>query len=201
MTKIIIPRPTPEAVDSYLKKWDKLENYHLQEDALNKLFFKLCPCNKDMSDILLKVAALNDFYSTNIFSVYPVAKHILELNIDERLKFGDVKLVSELQKVELKDGVTKYFYSFASKYCSHHNPSDFPIFDNYVEKVLCYFGKKDGFSKFKKEDLKNYEVFKHTLIEFCCFYGLCKYNLKEIDRFIWQLGKEFFPKNYRKKTK
>ena len=81
-------------------------------------FFALCPENTDMSDILLKVAALNDFYSTNIFSVYPVAKHILSLGIDERLKVGDVTLVSDIQKVNI-NGVGKNFYSFATKYCSH----------------------------------------------------------------------------------
>lgn len=87
--KIDVPLPSSEQVEYYLRAWDELENYHLQEDALDKLFFKLCPENTDMSDILLKVAALNDFYSTNIFSVYPVAKHILSLNIDDRLKIGD----------------------------------------------------------------------------------------------------------------
>ena len=63
---------------------------------LDKLFFTLCPENTEMSDILLKVAALNDFCSTNIFSVYPVAKHILSLDIDSKLKAGDVSLVSEV---------------------------------------------------------------------------------------------------------
>ena len=70
---INIPTPSKEQVNFYLTKWDKLENYNLQEEALDKLFLKLCPINTDITDILLKVAALNDFYSTNIFSVYPVA--------------------------------------------------------------------------------------------------------------------------------
>lgn len=74
-----------------------------------------------MSDILLKVAALDDFYSTNIFSVYPIAKHILLLNIDVRLEPGDVALVSDLQKLTI-NGVEKNFYSFSTKYCSHHKP-------------------------------------------------------------------------------
>ncbi|MBQ3797200.1 MAG: hypothetical protein II842_13190 [Butyrivibrio sp.] len=113
--KIDVPLPTSEQVEYYLRAWDELENYHLQEDALDKLFFKLCPENTDMSDILLKVAALNDFYSTNIFSVYPVAKHILLLNIDDRLKIGDVALVSDIQKVTI-NGVEKNYYSFATKY-------------------------------------------------------------------------------------
>lgn len=103
---INVPNPSSDQVEHYLRAWDELENYHLQEDALDKPFFTLCPENTDMSDILLKVAALNDFYSTNIFSVYPVAKHILSLNIDDRLKNGDVALVSDIQKVTI-NGVEK----------------------------------------------------------------------------------------------
>lgn len=135
--KINAPKPSSEQVEFYLRAWDELENYHLQEDALDKLFFQLCPENLEMLDILLKVVALNDFYSTNIFSVYPVAKHILSLDIDSRLKAGDVSLVSDIQKVTI-NGVEKNFYSFATKYCSHHRPLDYPIYDSYVEKVLCY---------------------------------------------------------------
>ena len=151
-----------------------------------------------MSDILLKVAALNDFYSTNIFSVYPVAKHILSLDIDARLESGDVTLVSDLQKVTI-NGVEKNFYSFSTKYCSHHKPLEYPIYDSYVEKVLCYFRDRDGFAKFKTPELKDYEKFKGTLIDFRLFYGLDQYNLKEIDKYMWQLGKAYFPKNYGKK--
>lgn len=59
--KINVPNPSSEQVEHYLRAWDELENYHLQEDALDKLFFTLCPENIDMLDILLKVVALNDF--------------------------------------------------------------------------------------------------------------------------------------------
>ena len=151
-----------------------------------------------MSDILLKVAVLNEFYSTNIFSVYSVAKHILSLNIDARLDSGDVTLVQDLQKVTI-NGVEKNFYSFSTKYCSHHKPLDYPTYDSYVEKVLCYFRDRDKFSNFKKCELKNYEKFKEILIEFRTFYALEEYNLKEIDKYIWQLGKRYFPNNYGKK--
>lgn len=157
--KINVPNPSAEQVEHYLRAWDELENYHLQEDALDKLFFTLCPGNTDMSDILLKVAALNDFYSTNIFSVYPVAKHILSLDSDARLKAGDVTLVSDIQRVIISN-VERNFYSFATKYCSHHNPLDYPIYDSYVEKVLCHFRDRDKFASFKTPDLKDYEKFR-----------------------------------------
>ena len=68
-----------------------------------------------------------------------------------------------------------------------------------LEKVLCYFRDRDGFAKFKTPELKDYEKFKGTLIDFRSFYGLDQYNLKEIDKYMWQLGKAYFPKNYGKK--
>ena len=192
---IVISRPSAIEVEKYLKSWNNLKNYKLQEDALDKLFFELLPRNEEISDILLKVATLNDFYSTNIFSVYPVAEHILSLKIDERLRQGDVTLVNEIQNVAI-NGVTRKFYSFSTKYCSHHNPKEDPIYDSYVEKVLKYFRKTDKFSKFKNADLKDYQKFKNIIIAFREYYDLEEFNLKEIDQYLWQLGKEYFPNKY-----
>ena len=195
---INVPTPSVEQVEHYLREWDALENYHLQEDALDKLFFRLCPKNTDITDILLKVCTLNEFYSTNIFSIYPVAKHILSLGIDARLKAGDVTLVNDIKQLTI-NGVEKNFYSFASKYCSHHNPMDYPIYDSYVDTVLRYFRNRDGFSDFPDGALKDYVHFKGAMIDFRAFYGLDAYNLKQLDRYVWLLGKEYFPKNYGKK--
>lgn len=193
-----VPNPSTEQVGIYLTRWNGLESYHLQEAALNRLFLTLCPKNTDIIDILLKSSALNDFYSTNIFSIYPVAKHICALDIDARLKAGDVTLVNDIQRVRIGD-VERNFYSFSSKYCSHHNSLDYPIYDCYVDEVLRYFRNRDGFSEFQDIDLKDYITFKGILIDFRIFYGLDRYNLKEIDQYLWQLGKEYFPKKYGKK--
>lgn len=188
-----LPTPSNSEVDKYLERWKTLENYVFQENSLDKLFLELIPENKVIEDILIKSSTLNDFYSTNIFSIFPVAKHILSLNIDSRLKEGDPTLVKDISNV-----LNRNFYSFATKYCSHHNPYDFPIYDNYVLKVLVYYKKRDKFSNFKNKDLKDYIIFKNTLFEFRDFYGLNKFNLKELDKFLWQLGKEYFPKNYKR---
>lgn len=190
-----VPRPSPEQVRDYLSRWDELENYHLQERALDKLFLQLCPENKTIEDILLKSATLNDFYSTNIYSIFPVAKHIFNLNIDDRLLMGDLTLVDDLQNVNIS-GKEYHFYSFASKYCSHHNERDYPIYDNYVDKVLCFFQKKDRFAQFSKVDLKEYRKFKDILITFQSYYDLNQFSLKEVDKYIWQLGKKHFPRSY-----
>ena len=198
--KVDIPAPSIQQVEIYLNSWYSLENYRMQEEALDKLFTKLCPYNTDISDVLIKASTLNDFYSTSIFSIYPVAKHICALDIDARLRAGDVTLVRDIQYVRVK-GILKNNYSFASKYCSHHNPTEYPIYDNYVDKVLCHFRNHDDFSDFHDVDLKDYTKFKNILINFRSFYGLDQYNLKQIDQYVWQLGKNFFPKSYGKKTR
>ena len=190
-----IPRPCKFEVEKYLKKWDSLENYVLQEKSLDKLFFKTYPQNTNIEDILVKVSSLNDFYSTNIFSVFPVAKHILMLDIDNRLKNIDASLVNDIATLTI-NGKPKCFYSFATKYCSHHDPINYPIYENYVDKILNYFRRVDKFSDFNGKDLKNYNIFKNTLIDFKKYYNIDEYNLKDIDRYLWQLGKEFFPKKY-----
>ena len=159
------------------------------------MFHQLVPDNDEIDKLLLKASTPNDFYSTNIFSIFPVAKHILDLKIDDRLKKGDADLVSEIADVEIS-GKKKHFYSFATKYCSHHNSNDYPIYDSYVEKVLMYYKKENKFAKFKLDDLKDYATYKNILIQFANFYGIAEYGLKDLDRYLWQLGKEYFPKTY-----
>ena len=90
-------------------------------------------------------------------------------------------------------------YSFATKYCSHHNPKDYPIYDSYVDEVLRFFRSQDHFSAFYNEDLKIYALFKKILNDFREFYGLNQFDLKQIDQYLWQLGKEYFKKDFGKK--
>ena len=190
MRSIMLEIPTPSKdEEKYLKLWDGLENYVNQENTLNKLFFDLIPENKLIEDVLIKSSTLNDFYSTNIFSIFPVAKHNHELDIDERLKMGDISLVDDIADV---NELNKRFYSFATKYCSHHNPNVFPIYDSYLDKILRHFRRKDHFADFKNQDLKDYSRFVEILDEFTKFYNIDEYSRKDLDRYLWQLGKDYF---------
>jgi hypothetical protein len=193
---IKISRPSVCQVNKYILHLDALENYTLQEKSLKKLFLKTYPHNVKIEDVLIKVCSLNDFYSTHILSPFTIAKHIVSLKIDKDLLKEDLALVNKIGKVEMSDGITRNFYSFATKYCSHHKPKIYPIYDYYVEKILMYFKRKDAFSNFKKDDLREYSRYRDIIIEFQQFYGLKKYNLKQIDKYLWQLGKEYFPRTY-----
>lgn len=192
----MIPIPNKNQINKWLIRWDSLENYVDQERSLKKLFTKTYPKNKSMDEVLVKVCTLNDFYSTNIFSPFFVAKHIVSLDIDKALKAGDFDLVNKIARVTVSGGKVKNFYSFASKYCSHHYPTKYPIYDSYVEKVLMHFQKNDKFSDFKRADLKDYGTFLRVLRDFRCHYNLNEFNLKELDKYLWQLGKHFYPNRY-----
>lgn len=183
--------PSIKDVEWFLNYWNGLPNYFNQEKALDKLFFQLCPENKCIEDVLVKCSSLNDFYSTNIFDIHTVAQHILSLNIDQRLKDGDLSLVQDIAQVEV-NGKEHNFYSFATKYCSHHQPEQFAIYDSYVEKVLVSLNAREHFANFKKDDLKNYNVYMNAIYGFQKKYGLMNYSIKRLDQYLWQLGKWYF---------
>jgi hypothetical protein len=193
-----IPEPTSLEVQKYLDEWHKLENYVLQESALQKLFINTYPKNEEMDDILIKVCSLNDFYSTNIFSPFIVAKHIFNIGIDSKLAQNDLTIVNEIAQVKINELKNKHFYSFATKYCSHHKPEMYPIYDSFVERVLKYFNKVYTFFDQKQLDFKDYIDFRDILVSFQNHFKLNKFSLKEIDRYLWLIGKEYFPKKYKK---
>lgn len=188
-------RPTAELIRTRLAQWDTLENYRLQEQSLALLFKKLCPANTEIEHILLKVTALNQFYSTNIYDTFSVSKHILDKRIDARLVKGDHLLVNDLAPVTIS-GKTRHLYSFASKYCNHHFPDAFPIYDYFVERMLLHYAGADGFYAFTKADLKTYPRFVQVISEFRTFYGLREFTLRQLDIFLWLVGKQCFPRAY-----
>ncbi len=183
--------PSAKDAEWFLDYWKQLDNYSNQESALDKLFLNLCPYNFKIEDILIKCSALNDFYSTNIFDIHTVAQHILTLRIDERLDKGDKTLVKDIAQVEI-NGKDHFFYSFATKYCSHHQPLKYAIYDNYVEKVLLSLNKREHFANFKREELKDYETYMSAIRAFQQRYGLMEYTIKQLDQYLWQLGKWYF---------
>lgn len=191
-----ITRPSKTEVENYLTLWDSLKNYTFQESSLRKLFSKTYPLNNDLDDVLIKVCSLNDFYSTNIFSPFTVAEHIVALKIDDKLSRGDLTIVNKIADVKMNGGRHINFYSFATKYCSHHKPTVYPIYDSFLEKMLMYCKKKDKFYKFSKQELKSFTKYKNILLEFRKYYGLESFDLKQIDKYLWQAGKRYFPRKY-----
>lgn len=195
MSTIVIPRPSKAEVETYLTQWERLPGYFEQEQALDFLFHETFPNNTDLRQVMLKCSVLNDFYSTNLHmipnGIVLMAEHIVRLDVDQGLAQGDADIVNAIAQ-----GPGRYDFSFATKFCSHHNDRDYAIYDNYVKRILAHFKAIDHFADFKATKLREYSTFKQAIETFRSFYSLDEYSLKQIDQYLWQLGKAYFRKKY-----
>ena len=209
---------------------NKYENYREQEKVVenifseNGVFAKLGRENLQQI-VLLKVSVLDSFYSTNLakFGIYEVAKHITKLEQKDQIhqkirnanpqNYNELKnIVKQIAECKRKDDKKKVFYSFATKYCFHHNQNAFRIYDSFVREVLVFFnnGKSDKNNakfnissklvgtnfygkKLTNKELKDYDTyntFLQAIDEFAKHYGLENENTRDLDHFLWILGKE-----------
>lgn len=196
-----LKKPSDEFIQECIFKFNNDIRFSLPEQAIKNLISAF-PENKKIEDILLKVSVINALYSANIFNTFRMAEHILQLQVDLALIKGDTKVVNMIATGHgiktKKRNIEINFYSFATKYCNWHNSGCYALYDNFVEKILLAYQCQDRFSDFKKSDLKDFTKFLKIIYDFMNFYGLTRYNLKEIDKFFWIYGKEKFPNNYGK---
>lgn len=186
----MITRPTPE----YILK--RLPDYHASPryadaDRAVALVFDSWSSNTCIEAVLAKVVILNSLYSTNIYGVYPVAQHIIKLNVDSRLAAGDIQLVDDMAKV-LISGQQRNNLSFASKYCHWHHPDAYQIFDSFVEKLLWAYQREYQYSRFKRVELRQYPRFMQVVDDFIEHFALNDISRKDLDKYLWMEGRSLF---------
>jgi len=191
-----IKKPSVQLVNLYIEEFNKEDEENPKDSSLELLFSSFKE-NIILEEIYLKVNAINSLYSTNIYDLNKIAKHILKLNIDEKILIGDSNIVNEIatghniKSKKSETGTDISFYSFASKYCSWSNKNQYPIFDSFVEKVLINY-RNQKLLNFKNEDLRNYPEFKNIINTFRNTFGLTVFSYKELDKFLWKFGKKEF---------
>ena len=183
MPRYELPEPTR---DLLAKTWQEFDtNNDPTERALTEVMAKF-PRNTDEAHVLLKVAAVNQLYSTQIYAVREVAKRIVGLKIDPLLDSGSLEFVDQIAELTLGEKV-RHNLSFASKYCSWHRRDVYPIYDSYVEERLWAYRRQFGLT-FVRADLWRYTSFVAAISEFRDRFGLGDLSFKEIDKFLWQQG-------------
>ena len=90
--------PTPDRVRRRLEEFDA-DARIADGDASVRLVFEQWPDNSRIEEVLAKVVVLNQLYSTQIYAVHDVARHIVGLGIDGRLRTGDPSLVESIASV------------------------------------------------------------------------------------------------------
>jgi hypothetical protein len=119
-----------------------------------------------------------------------MARHIFSLNVDQHLIAKSTDIVDLIAAASF---APCRFYSFATKYCSWHDQENYPIYDSFVEKVLLAYRSQDDFHVFDRPDLRRYGAYKKILEAFRQAYELQAYSFKELDKFLWMMGKQAFP--------
>lgn len=202
-------------IEQCISKFDEDESE--KENTVRRVFSD--PNNSILEVVLTKVVVLNEFYSTQLNSNKPkelkpgqtyhmdvisMAHHIVAWK-----QFSEYCNSQEKEKRQeavaylsgLSEKKSDYFmqhhkkaYSFATKYCSWHNPNHYPIVDSFSKGMLYYLNKEFGFfrGKIKQEDLNTYSVFcdvyealQEYLKKECNKY----YSFRDIDKFLWYYGK------------
>jgi hypothetical protein len=191
----VLPTPTAELVRAAGE--DSNRDAMVIEQALNALFSQY-PGNGDLCHVLLKVVTLNALYSTHIPiysmkipTVEDVARHIHQnaREVDSALAAGSPEIVDRISRVTVSEKKDRIHFSFATKYCSWHNPTAYPIYDANAEACLWCYRKQDGFATFHREGY-DYTEFVRIVRAFRDFplYGLGAFTFKEIDKFLWLYG-------------
>jgi len=111
---------------------NELEQWKAADRVLNYLGKTILE-NTDLDRVLLKAAALNQLYGTNVYGLYAMAQHIIEIFSSERT-WDECSLVEQIAYLEASG---RRHQSFASKYCHFFVDSEqFPLFDSYVPVVV-----------------------------------------------------------------
>lgn len=134
--------PCNAVISEYVKAFGDDERYYPADKAIDKLIASF-PQNSKIEDVLLKVTVINRLYSTEVYDINKMARHILSKNIDSELKLGNLSIVNLIASghgiISSKNKKEVRCYSFANKYCNWHRKDVYPIYDSFVDKILCAY--------------------------------------------------------------
>ncbi len=135
----------------------------------------------DLPSCLLKAAAINDLYSTRVYAVWRMAKHITE--VAGELPDDPVEAVQVIGRLPDGGGGTRR--SFASKFGHFFiDPNRFPIFDSYCERMVALHL---GTEELVRDGTNPYRAFKANIDRLRELSGIDA-TYRELDRYLWLTG-------------
>jgi hypothetical protein len=172
------------ALKKYIAIFESQEMYFVN-DIRNLELFEKNPSNKTEEDIRIKVSAINDDMEIRqLPDINDMIDHILKLNIDDRLKRGDLSLVEDIASITA-NGKSFHFLHFASVYCNFHRPDVYPI---YSEQHFDFYRQyiKVNNLKLDPDKLNTYAVFSAALEDLIIRIGVKgKMNYLHLRKFGW----------------
>lgn len=154
-------------------------------DSRNLELFEKNPLNTNADEVRTKLSALKDDPELKQLSgLDDMVDHILKLNIDDRLKRGDLSLVEDIANITI-NGKSYHFLHFASAYCNLHRPDVYPIYsDQHLDFYREYI--KVNNLPLDPAKLNTYSVFSAALDDLLTRQGVKgKMNYLHIRKFGW----------------
>jgi hypothetical protein len=179
----MLPEPGVR-IDSEIAAFNK-EN-KLEEQALTRLL-EAFPRNREASHTLLKVIAINRLYSARVRDkdTVALAEHIASRDdLDDLLDRGSPATVPFICDAP----TSLQYFSFATKFCSWHNQAAYSMWDGNVDGALWAYKQQHKFTEYKRAEVGDYERFMGIVAAFRSHYGLNRYSMKDIDKFLWRVG-------------
>ena len=162
----------------------KDQEMYFVNDIRNIELFSKTPLNATKDDVKTKVSALNDSDVRSLSLEEDMINHIVKLNIDDRIKRNDLKVVEDIASIS-GAGKNHNLLHFASVYCNYHKPDVFPI---YSEQYHDFYKKyiTEYKLQLKAEKLNTYTVFSQALNDLIKRLGLTgKLNYLHLRKFAW----------------
>ena len=190
-----LPKITEEQVEKVSNDYRKSGGYTIDE-KLDRLFESF-PSNKDCDEVKIKVAALNTIYATSINYIQPVVDKLVDsIPMDTtNFNYSDfTALVDEIATATWVSPTTGKTHercnlSFASKYVHFLSKHEIPIYDSYIWIVMRGYMGQLSKSKFSYSAPNSYADFHKLFCEFKTEFSLSQYSNYNIDKYLWQHGK------------
>ncbi len=134
---------------------------------------------------ILKSAAINDLYSTNVFAIWRMAEHLMHVMADPPADEDDLaEAIASLPNAE-GDAVAQRHWSFTSKILHFFVDGDrYPIYDSFCRIMVSYHLGPGG----RVPDAGNpYRAFMANL-ERVRELSTIEASLRDLDRYMWLVG-------------
>ena len=170
----------PAQLDAARKLHGRLKQWRDTDAALAALHHVLPGFESDAA--LLKVAAIDQLYGTNVLAVSRMAEHV---SVVMKKGVSGVALVEEiatLRPAAGSDGTTRKHVSFASKFAHFFVSPDYAIYDSYAVQALARHIKGA-----RRSGPSDYARFVEEIDLLKSASGLAC-STRDMDRYLWLVG-------------
>jgi len=184
------PKPLPRAaipilsaqIDTAHRLYDQVPLWSATERAFERL--KQSFSGFDLETCMLKSAAINDLYSTNVFAIWRMAEHLRKVMAAP--PEDPCELVAAIASLPDREGqVKRRHWSFASKICHFFVDSDtYPIYDRYCRDMITYHLGRGGCVSDQQNPYRAFSKNRERLQQLS---GL-SVSLRDMDRYLWLAG-------------